>query len=207
MAIKRQAAISALCAISSLLASASSLAADGLELPATWTLQSEIDEKQVGYTTVSIDEDGKVTASTLFSNGKTYDGDHFITQVIVYAAEDVPILGMQYGVGINPSYGFGGAKEETVGRVAEIEPEFIDDIVSVGILHRTEDTIDDQEVWETIGKIAEAVWKAYSESGNSGEGGFSLGGSTALYHGASGVVAGFAQNPAKVVLPKAALNN
>ena len=137
--------------------------AEGVALPMTWTASSEIDAKQFGYTTVTVSEDGMVAATTRFSNGKKVDGDHFVTNVMVYSSDDVPLLGFTFGVGLNASF-FGGAVEETTGWIGQIDPPLVSEVSWVGIVHRTEDKVNDQELWKRISEIAAEVFKAYVSS-------------------------------------------
>ena len=140
------------------------------DLPGHWKFSSEIDDSQFGYTDVHIDATGRVSASTLFSNGSRIDGDHFVARVVIFAEDDTPILGMQYGAGINATGGFGSANEERVGQEAAIGPELLDLVSGVGVSHHNRDTVDDAAFWEKVGDIARALWQAYQARDGEGVG-------------------------------------
>ena len=139
-------------------------------LPAHWKFSSEIDDSQFGYTDVHIAENGRVTASTLFSNGDKLDGDHFVARVVVFAEDGTPLLGLQYGAGINATGGFGSANEARVGSEGNIDAGLLGTVADVGVSHSTRDTIDDVAFWETLGEIARTIWEAYEASDGQGVG-------------------------------------
>ena len=174
--------------------------ADGVTLPRTWTAGSEIDANQFGYTSVTISTDGTVAATTRYSNGKKVDGDHFVTVGIVYSSDDVPLLGFTYGAGLNASF-FGGAVEETAGWIGQIDPPLVGEVGWVGVAHRTEDKVNDQELWEQIGKIAAEVFKAYVSS--QGESAAMVGNMPVAFIGLDGDGARLGDSPLGISLPAA----
>lgn len=174
--------------------------AEGVVLPTTWIAGSEIDANQFGYTTVTVSEDVTVAATTLFSNGKKLDGDHFVTNVIVYSSDDVPLLGSTYGVGLNAS-SFGGAVEETTGWIGQIDPPLVSEVAWVGVVHRTEDKVNDQELWEKIGKIAAEMFKAYVSS--QGEPTAMVGNAPVAFIGLDGDGTRLEDSPLGIILPAA----
>lgn len=131
-----------------------------------FSYQNEIAGDQFGYTNVTVDADGTVNATTKFTNGKHYDGDHFVAQVVVYGPNNVPLLGLSYGAGINATGGFGSANEAIVSKSGILDAGMIDDVVWIGVRHFQVDGRDDKKIWEVIGQIVEAIFEA-----NSGDGG------------------------------------
>ncbi|CAM4256367.1 hypothetical protein [Palleronia rufa] len=138
-----------------------STAAAAQDLPGHWKYASEINDSQFGYTDVHIDANGRVAATTLFSNGSRLDGDHFVARIVVFAEDDTPLLGMQYGAGINATGGFGSANETRVGEEAVLDPGLANLVASVGVAHSTRDAVDDAAFWEKVGDIARTLWQAY----------------------------------------------
>ena len=174
--------------------------AEGVDLPMTWTYNSEIDASQFGYTTVTISEDGTVAANILNYKNKKTDGDHFVTRGIVYSTEDVPLLGFGYGAGLNASF-FGGAVEETTGWIGEIEPGLVSEIGWVGIVHATRDTVNDEELWKKIGEIAAEIFKAYIAS--EADSAAMVSGTPVAFIGLDGNGARLGKSPLGVILPVA----
>ena len=132
----------------------------GFEFPATWKYESKIDRKQYGKTTVSIDKHGKVKASTIFSNGKKIDGDHFVARIAIYTSENYPILCLQYAVGLNPA-GFGKAREKRIEKTEKIDTRLLTLVDHVGISHSTIDVVPDKLFWKNAGKFGITAVRAY----------------------------------------------
>lgn len=120
---------------------------------------SQIDSKQFGYTSIAVSDTGKVDISTKFSNGKRYDGDTFTASVSLYDNSDNVVLAIRQIKGINATGGIGSANEATVNVAHQLSPAKAQSITRATVKYGFKDSVDDEEIWKALQKIAEAFFE------------------------------------------------
>jgi len=126
-------------------------------------LDHRFEDKQYGYTKVTIGLDNVLTIWTKFSNGKEIDGDHFGVHVILSAGDGKIIRVVTHAAGVNAAAFCRHACEwEKTTRVQLTDEERIK-FASIGADYYMWDEVDDAEMSNALLKLVAALIEDYGK--------------------------------------------
>jgi len=153
-----------------MIAGASLFASSGgfaLDLPHKYHEEHKYEDKQYGYIDININKKGLAIIKTKFSNGKTFDGDHFVALTRLQDSDGDVLAAVRHKRGLNPSY-FGAANEGELEDKIRLSESQWARVTDIDVDWYFEDEVDDKAVWRAIKKLAEA-WAASSKDDDSND--------------------------------------
>lgn len=112
---------------------------------------------QYAYSCFAIRENGTVTARTMFSNGKKWDGDHFTADYIFRDMRKRAVARAHFQVGLNGAAFHHGAVERRLQKSVKLSPVQANRIRYVTIAWGRFDKRDDKLIGDTAIKIGCAL--------------------------------------------------
>lgn len=129
--------------------------AEALDPPHSYKFSKRLDHKQAGYTQVKVNKDGVATILTKFSNGKQWDGDHFLALIVFSDESGNPIAAVKQRMGLDGSYG-GSARSDRVTKELKLTKAQWARVKTIKVTMKHYDKVDDRKAWEALRKVVEA---------------------------------------------------
>lgn len=129
------------------------------KLPVRYIYSKTHEDKQYGYTTLDIRNDGSYKFQIKFSNGKKFDGDHFYAYALVYAKDNSILRAYSAFAGVNGAHACAGSCERTFEWTGVFTKEELASIENVGSFHGQYNVVNDKKAIADAADLVDSLAK------------------------------------------------
>lgn len=119
------------------------------QLPFSTKHGTQLHRNQYVGSDIRITHDGVLSVNSFFSNGRRFDGDHFVAHIQVFSRDGSLIGEIKQSKGLNATFGMRTREATEVGSV-QLDKRKIGDISRVSVHHRYVDRVNDKALWNTL---------------------------------------------------------